>query len=152
MTMKRRNSRGSSRNSDSSGEPDHGWQRDAAMTTLFDLQIRNQHWLGEPHEQSHDGCSHGGIRAVIGGTLVTSEEEDYGISTSALSLLRTLEQDHTSANPVSGPYLLNHGCNYPIGGIGPGGLRLPQLRHRLGRAPRWRHGRPEPAHPLRRCA
>lgn len=84
------------------------------MTTTFELQIRNQHRLGEPHEQFHDGCSHGGIRAVIAGTVVTSNESDYGISQSALSLLRTLEQDHTPANPVSGGYLLCHGCGYPI--------------------------------------
>lgn len=84
------------------------------MTTTFELQIRNQHWLGEPHEQSHEGCSLGGIRAVIAGTVVTSDEDEYGISQSALSLLRTLEQDHTPANPVNGGYLLGHGCGYPI--------------------------------------
>ncbi len=84
------------------------------MTTTFELQMRRQHWLGEPHEQFHDGCSHGGIRAGIAGTEVTSESDEYGISQSALSLLRTLEQDHTPANPVSGGYLLSHGCGYPI--------------------------------------
>jgi len=85
------------------------------MSSTFELQIRNQHWLGGPHDQSHDGCSHGGIRAVIGGTLVTSADDEYGISQSALSLLRTLEQDHKPVNPVSRGYLLCHGCNYPIG-------------------------------------
>ena len=81
---------------------------------VFELSIRNQHWLGEPSEQAHDGCSHGGIRAVIAGTVVTSDDDDYGISQSALSLLRTLEQDHTLAEPVNGGYLLSHGCGYPI--------------------------------------
>jgi hypothetical protein len=81
---------------------------------VFELRIRNQRWLGEPNEQSHDGCSHGGIHAVIAGTVVTSEDDEYGISQSALSLLRTLEQDHTRASPVSGGYLLCHGCGYPI--------------------------------------
>lgn len=83
------------------------------MTTTFELRIRNHHWLGESHEQSHDGCSHGGIRAVIGGRVVTSKDAEYGISQSALSLLRTLEQNHSPAHPVSGGYLLCHGCGYP---------------------------------------
>ncbi len=86
---------------------------DGEVTATFELEITDQHWLGEPHEQSHDGCSHGGIRAVIAGTVVTSEDTEYGISQSALSLLRTLEQDHSPAEPVSGGYLLCHGCGYP---------------------------------------
>jgi hypothetical protein len=45
--------------------------------------------------------------------VVTSDEDEYGISQSALSLLRTLEQDHAPAGPVSGGYLLCHGCGYP---------------------------------------
>lgn len=83
------------------------------MTTIFELAVEDQHWLGEPSEQSHDGCSHGGIRAVIGGVVVSSADREYGVSQSALSLLRTLEQDHSPAEPVSGGYLLCHGCGYP---------------------------------------
>lgn len=83
------------------------------MNWTFELDVTNQHWLGEPDEQSHDGCSHGGVRAVIGGTRVTSDSTDYGISQSALSLLRTLERDHTPSSPVNDGYLLCHGCGYP---------------------------------------
>lgn len=83
------------------------------MSQTFELQIIDQHWLGEPSEQLHDGCSHGGIRAVIGGTVVTSSDPEYGVSQSALSLLRTIEDDHGPAHPVSGGYLLCHGCGYP---------------------------------------
>jgi hypothetical protein len=83
------------------------------VTATFQLEITDQHWLGEPREQSHDGCSHGGIRAVIDGTVVTSEDAEYGITQSALSLLRTVEKDHSRSEPVSGGYLLCHGCGYP---------------------------------------
>jgi hypothetical protein len=38
------------------------------VTTMFELRIRNQHWLGEPHEQVHDGCSHGQFK---GGKAMT---------------------------------------------------------------------------------
>lgn len=82
-------------------------------STSFELEITDQHWLGEPREQVRDGCSHGRIRAVIGGVRVTSDEAEYGISQSALSLLRTLERDHTPQDPVSDYFLLCHGCGYP---------------------------------------
>lgn len=83
------------------------------MTTSFALHITDQHFLGEGEEQARDGCSHGGISAVIAGTHVTSDSVDYGISQSALSLLRTLEQDHTPSERVNDSYLLCHGCAYP---------------------------------------
>ncbi len=84
------------------------------MTTSFELQIRDQYWLSEPEDHVRDGCSHGGIRAVIGGTVVTSPDAEYGISQSALSLLRTLERDHAPSDRVSeGYYLLCHGCGFP---------------------------------------
>lgn len=51
---------------------------------------------------------------MIAGIIMTSNEDEYGISQSALALLRTLVQDHTPADPVSGGYLLSHGCGYPI--------------------------------------
>jgi hypothetical protein len=79
----------------------------------FEIEITEQHWLGEPHEQSHDGCSHGGVRASIAGTVVTSDDLDYGISQSALSLLWTLEHDHNRFEPMGRGYLLCHGCGYP---------------------------------------
>ena len=84
------------------------------MTASFELQITRQHWLGEPDDQSHDACSHGGIRAVISGTVVTSDETEYGVSQSALALLRTLERDHSPGDRVNDGYLLCHGCGYPI--------------------------------------
>ena len=82
------------------------------VTASFQLAITNQHWLGERHEQAHDGCSHGQVRAVIGGTVVSGDDAEYGIAQSALALLRTLEQDHSPAEPVNGGYLLCHGCGY----------------------------------------
>lgn len=83
-------------------------------STSFDLEITDQHWLGEPHEQVRDGCSHGRIRAIIGGVRITSDEAEYGISQSALALLRTLEHDHTPQDRVSDYFLLCDGCGYPI--------------------------------------
>ena len=50
------------------------------MTAEFEIAITAQHWQGPA-----DGCSHGGIRAVIAGTVVTSEEHEYGVSQSALA-------------------------------------------------------------------
>jgi hypothetical protein len=76
------------------------------MTRPFELTISAQHWLGPG-----DPCSHGRIRAVIAGTVVTDmDNDDYGINQSALLLLRTLDEDHQ----LGGDYLLCHGCGYPV--------------------------------------
>jgi hypothetical protein len=52
--------------------------------------------VGSPFEilpGTVDLCSHGGIRLTIGGQVIALGEDDdeYGISESALALLRTLE-------------------------------------------------------------
>ncbi len=57
----------------------------------FQITIIEQSWLpGASAEE--DLCSHGRIRLLIGGQQITSGKEDYGISESALSLLRTLQR------------------------------------------------------------
>lgn len=81
----------------------------------FKLEISNQHWLGPIEDPQADACSHGSVRAEIGAVVVTSDEAEYGISQSALALLRTLEQDHTPATRVTDYFLLCHGCAYPLG-------------------------------------
>lgn len=85
------------------------------MGAAFSLEITSQYWLGPFEDPQADACSHGGIRAPIAGTVVTSDRAGYGISQSALALLRTLEQDHTPVAPIVERYLLCHGCGYPIG-------------------------------------
>jgi hypothetical protein len=76
------------------------------MTAPFEIAITAQHWL-----RPDDACSHGAIRATIGGTVVSDATSDeYGIVQSALQLLRTLERDHLPG----GDYLLTHGCGYPV--------------------------------------
>jgi hypothetical protein len=72
------------------------------------IALLQQGWLaGCSPEQ--DLCSHGGIKLVIGGEPITSGDEDYGVSESALALLRTLRQDHSLQRPVA-QQLIFHGC------------------------------------------
>ena len=80
----------------------------------FKLEILSQDWMSPG-----DFSSHGRINAVIGGTVVSTTEPVYGITQSALSLLRSLERDHPPDNvldelPIAG-YLLCHDCGYPLG-------------------------------------
>jgi hypothetical protein len=75
------------------------------MIEPFEISVSSQHWLGPD-----DACSHGSIRATIGGTVVSdTDSDDYGIVQSALQLLRTLDDDHQ----LGGDYLLCHGCGFP---------------------------------------
>jgi hypothetical protein len=77
-------------------------------TSQFEIEILEQGWLGS-EQTEHDLCSHGKLRLVIGGQAITSGAEDYGISESALALLRTLESNHNRAHPVA-DRLVFHGC------------------------------------------
>lgn len=76
--------------------------------TDFQVEALSQHWmLPEPSES--DLCSHGTLRLVIGDQVVTSGEDDYGLSPSGLAMLRTLERNHTPEAAVA-PQLIAHGC------------------------------------------
>ncbi len=92
----------------------------------FELVITEQHWIGEA-----DLSSHGGVRAVIGGLLVTDADDDYGIAQSALQLLRTLERDHeprTRHDPAARRRALRRRCvRAAVGG------RVSSLSSRDGR-------------------
>jgi hypothetical protein len=79
----------------------------------FRIRIIRQGWLGGDAE--HDVCSHGDIDLWIGGVQVVKsgyqadDDMPYGISESALALLRTLRYRHTQEHPVA-ERLIFHGC------------------------------------------
>jgi len=81
----------------------------------FEVEIVEQGWLkGDAHYDvvAYDLCSHGDIRLVIGGEVISAGdrgEQKYGISETALALLRTLEADHSVDAPVA-EQLVMHGC------------------------------------------
>ena len=77
-------------------------------TSQFEIEILEQGWLGS-EQTEYDLCSHGKIRLVIDGQVISSVEENYGISESALALLRTLKSNHNEVNPVA-ERLIFHGC------------------------------------------
>lgn len=78
------------------------------MNQQFDINIVNQHWIGSPRE---DPCSHGEIYLRVNDTVITQSgiEEDWGLSESALFLLRTIEKEYLS-DPINGEGLILHGC------------------------------------------
>jgi hypothetical protein len=83
------------------------------MKEDFNIRILEQGWLRDLLPEQ-DLCSHGRIRLIIGGRVIAPVEGDndpqpYGISESALALLRTLEFDHTPEKPVA-EKLIFHGC------------------------------------------
>lgn len=70
------------------------------IKTEFELNIINQYWM-EPAE--YDLCSHGEIYLKVKDKISTEPgvNESWGISESALALLRTLDENIQS-NPVDG--------------------------------------------------
>jgi CBS domain-containing protein len=80
---------------------------------IFSVEIVRQGWL--PHvEAADDLCSHGAIRLQIGGVLVADGSEDYGISESALAMLRTLHSDRLRGDALAECMIL-HGCGTMLG-------------------------------------
>jgi hypothetical protein len=82
--------------------------------TGFRLEILEQRW-----GSAHDYSAHGRVRATIGGVVVTSDDPNYGITQSALALLRTVENDRVEIDsargvPFDSGFLLCHDCGYPI--------------------------------------
>ena len=76
----------------------------------FSIHIVRQHWLGDdPDVAKVDLCSHGGLRITVGEQVISDGTEDYGVSETALALLRTLDRDHTPASLVA-EKLVFHGC------------------------------------------
>lgn len=75
----------------------------------FSIRIKNQKWLFENEEE--DLCSHGEILLVVNGCSITETGtgDEWGVSESALALLRTIGIDYRS-DPDKKYGLLLHGC------------------------------------------
>ncbi|MBK3495199.1 hypothetical protein JFL43_10100 [Viridibacillus sp. YIM B01967] len=72
------------------------------------IKIENQKWL---YNDEEDLCSHGEIYLNVNETIITQSGiyEEWGISESALALLRTLDKDYI-CDPNHEEGLILHGC------------------------------------------
>lgn len=78
------------------------------MQTPFEIKIIEQGWLGNEPAQ-FDLCSHGKIYLTIADQVILDGRDNYGISESALALLRTLDHDHGPDNHLA-EKMIFHGC------------------------------------------
>jgi hypothetical protein len=93
------------------GQQNNGSQAPSGEKTgsgSFMIRILEQGWL-VPTEPDEDYCSHGKLRLVITGIEIENGGDHYGISESALALLRTLNCNHSKQAPVA-ERLIFHGC------------------------------------------
>ncbi len=79
-----------------------------ATSKKFHIQILEQSWLGNEPPQ-FDLCSHGRLLLEVDGQVILDGREIYGISETALALLRTLDHDHTPRHSLA-EKLIFHGC------------------------------------------
>ncbi|WP_394374108.1 hypothetical protein [Niallia taxi] len=83
------------------------------MKNNFQLKIMNQYWL-DKSSSDYDLCSHGEIYLQVNDTIITQsgEDEEWGVSESALALLRTLNKDYICNlnNLDNEEGLIFHGC------------------------------------------
>jgi hypothetical protein len=78
------------------------------MCRAFEIKILDQGWL-EGCQPEEDLCSHGRVSLIIAGTKIAEESDEFGISESALAMLRTLRCNHSPESPVA-ERMLFHGC------------------------------------------
>jgi hypothetical protein len=100
------------------------------MNEAFQIELLDQGWLNSS-DPDDELCSHGHLRLVIGGQEVIGGEESYGISQSALAMLRTLAADHTREEPVA-QQMVFHGCGTMLMMGCPVGADF-SVHHRNGR-------------------
>lgn len=82
---------------------------------MIKLQITEPHWINDSPDDSQDQCSHGRIQFSVNSVIyVNNEDGDWTTSASGLFLLRTVEEDHTKENPVSGDNFLIPCCGFSI--------------------------------------
>ena len=122
-----------------------------AKDEQFTIEILEQGWAGDGAETAAtDLCSHGKLRITIGGTVVADSTEEFGISETALALLRTLARNHSPTDPIAGWFegkpgaerLVFHGCGLILMMGCPIGMdwtveHLPKDRVRLSNVRRW---------------
>jgi hypothetical protein len=78
------------------------------MDMNFEIKILEQGWL-EDCFANEDLCSHGKISLVIGNTKIADQTDRFGISESALAMLRTIASNHSADNPAA-ERMIFHGC------------------------------------------
>ena len=70
------------------------------MDQLFEIRTMEQHWI-DSIGMDYDLCSHGRLYLRAGDTVLSDEnEDDWGISESALALLRTVKYGHPHMVPA----------------------------------------------------
>jgi hypothetical protein len=79
------------------------------QSNTFEIKIENQRWLF--NDDKEDLCSHGEIHLNVNGNIITQSgiDEEWGISESALSLLKTIDKDYV-CDPDNEEGLILHGC------------------------------------------
>jgi hypothetical protein len=94
----------------------------------FDLKILDLHWINN-EDDPNDLCAHGHVYLKIGNEIVSDKESgDWTLSSTALSLMRTIDKDYKKNNndnqllPCCGHFIIadDQGENVTIQGCGNG--------------------------------
>ena len=83
------------------------------MHGCLEMRILKQYWLSGEPDEPEDLCSHGLIFLKVDDVVVSDEsDKDWGISESALALLRSTRYGHPHQyeDRIAEPYLIYHGC------------------------------------------
>lgn len=92
---------------------------------MVNLVVKDFHWIKGTDDDPDDQCAHGRVLFQINyTTFVRPDDGLWTVSASALYLLRTLSEDHTTENPVAEGNFLFPCCGF---NVWPGGKRFKVL-------------------------
>ena len=81
----------------------------------MELRALELGWIQDAVDDPADQCAHGRVLFQIGSTVfVRPEDGRWTVSAAGLFLLRTLEYEHTAANPVSESNFLIPCCGHAV--------------------------------------
>ena len=99
-------------------------------------------WIQGPGDDPSDQCAHGRIQFEIGNTtFVRPEDGIWTVSAAGLFLLRTLEHEHTTANPVSESNFLIPCCGHTVWANTSGRFKVLCMGCNIGKDPEILHRR-----------
>lgn len=99
---------------------------------MITLRAESLEWIGGAADDPADPCAHGRVRLEVDGRAFVRPEMDvWTVSAAGLHLLRTLDADHTRADPVTGGSQLFPCCGSSVW-LGNDGRRVVCMGCNLG--------------------
>ncbi len=81
---------------------------------MIKIVVQEFQWVRGKEDDPEDQCAHGRVLFQVNDTIFVKPDDNWTVTTSALYLLRTITEDHTTENPVSETNFLFPCCGFSV--------------------------------------